>query len=134
MQIIAVETDRGVFGVQVKTFPDKIGDAFDSLMNKIPEGNQRSYYGISWMEGDIIIYYAAAEQKSEGEALRYGAKEFTIRKGNYLVEKITDWMPKVGSIKGVFETLMKDPRIDTTSPAVEWYKSDQEMWCMMRLK
>jgi hypothetical protein len=131
---IRIETDRKVFGFQVKTFPEKVSEAFDELMQKIPQGNQRSYYGISWMEGDVICYYAAAEQKSEGEASLYGAREFTLRKGDYLVETLNDWMLKVDSIKDIFERMLKDTRLDQTSPAVEWYKSDREMWCMVRLK
>jgi hypothetical protein len=134
MMIVAIETDRKVFGEQVKTFPDKISEAFNSLMQKIPGGNQRSYYGISWIEDGVIQYYAAAEQKSEGEALLYGAREFTLRGGDYLIETLNDWMLKVDSIKGIFEIMMEDSRIDTTSPAIEWYKSDKEMWCMMRLQ
>ncbi|HEY0652295.1 MAG TPA: hypothetical protein VGD65_04165 [Chryseosolibacter sp.] len=134
MERIEIEADRKAFGFQVTTFPGKVSDAFDALMHKIPHGGQRSYYGISWMEGDTIVYYAAAEQKSVDEPKLYGAREFTIQRGTYLVEKISDWMPKVGLIKGIFETMMKDPQLDLTSPAIEWYRSDDEMWCMMRLK
>jgi hypothetical protein len=103
-------------------------------MNQIPEGNKRSYYGISWMENDSVVYYAAAEQKSDGEARKFNAREFRIEKGNYLREVITDWMPKVASIKDIFDRMMKDPRTDLTKPAIEWYKSDEEMWCMMKIR
>ena len=42
------QEDITVFGVRVETFPDGIKEAFDSLMSIF--GNNRSYYGISWMD------------------------------------------------------------------------------------
>jgi hypothetical protein len=134
MNTTTIDSDRKVFGFQVKNFPDKIGEAFDELMNKLPDGKQRTYYGVSWMEGNDVIYYTAVEQKSEGEAETFGAKKFTIGKGEYLAETIPDWMPKVGSIKDVFGKMMSDPRTDLTKPCIEWYKSDKEMICLMKLK
>jgi hypothetical protein len=134
MEIIQINHDKKVFGFQVKTFPNKIGEAFDALMQQIPEGDKRSYYGISWIEHTTIIYYAAAEQKSDDEAQKFNAREFTIGKGNYLREVLTDWMPKVGQIKEIFDEMLKDPRVDLTKPAIEWYKSDSEMWCMMKIR
>jgi hypothetical protein len=134
MEVIQIDKDKKVFGLQVKTFPDKIGEAFDVLMQQIPEGDKRSYYGISWMENNAIIYYAAAEQKSDGEAQKFNATEFTIGEGSYLREVLTDWMPKVGQIKEIFDEILKDPRVDLTKPAIEWYKSDAEMWCIMKIR
>lgn len=133
MKVIRLEKARKVFGLQVKTFPEKVGEAFDILSKQIPNGLERSYYGISWIEGTTIVYYAAAEQKEEGEAAKYNAREFTIDSGNYLCEELFEWMKKTESIKDIFERMMSDPRVDKTKPAVEWYKSDQEMWCMIKI-
>lgn len=134
MEVIRIDTDKKVFGLRVKTFPEKIGEAFDALMKQIPEGDHRSYYGVSWMENNAVVYYAAAEQKYVDEAQKFNATEFTIGKGNYLREVLLEWMLKVGSIKDIFASMMNDPRVDLTQPAIEWYKSDQEMWCMMKLR
>jgi hypothetical protein len=134
MKTLTIDTDRKVFGFQVKTFPSNITEAFDSLMNKLPDGMQRTYYGISWMENDEVIYYTAVEQKSEGEAESHGATVFVIGKGEYLAEIIMDWMPKVGFIKDIFGKMMIDPKADLTKPCIEWYKSDNEMMCLMKIK
>ena len=57
MEIYYQPEDMTVFGVQVKTFPDGIKEAFDGLMGSF--GKSRSYYGISWLdENDNVQYYA----------------------------------------------------------------------------
>ena len=134
MEIIRIDNGKKVFGVRVKTFPNKIGEAFDALRNQIPEGEKRTYYGISWMENNSVVYYVAVEQKDDDEARKFNGREFTIGNGKYIREIVTDWMPKVGSIKDIFTAMMADPGVDLTKPAIEWYKSDQEMWCMMKLR
>ncbi len=134
MDITTLNNETKVFGLQVHTFPENVGEAFDLLMKQISNGDQRSYYGISWMEGNSIVYFAAAEQRELHEASQYSAREFTIPKGKYLREVLKDWMPKVASIKDIFEKMMSDPSIDLTQPAIEWYKSDEEMWCLMKIK
>ena len=134
MKVTRIDKPRKVFGLQVKTFPEKVGDAFDILSKQIPNGLERSYYGISWLEDTRIIYFACAEQEQEGESAKYNAREFSIERGNYLCEVLRDWMPKTDSIKGVFEKMMSDPRIDTSKPAIEWYKSDEEMWCLIKIR
>ena len=134
MKTIRIDKPLKIFGLQVTTFPEKVGDAFDILSKQIPNGLERSYYGISWIEGSQIVYYACTEQNQEGEAVKYNAREFTIVEGNYLCEVLQDWMPKTDSIKGIFEKMMNDPRIDTSKPAIEWYKSDEEMWCLIKIR
>ena len=41
-------------------------------------------------------------------------------------------MKKTDSIKDVFGEMMKDSRVDKTKWAVEWYKNDDEMMCMLK--
>lgn len=134
MKVIRIDKARKVFGLQVKTFPEKVGEAFDILSKQIPNGLERSYFGISWIKDATIVYYAAAEQKEDGEAAQYNAREFTIEAGNYLCEELHDWRKKTDSVKDIFEKMMGDSRIDKSKPAVEWYKSDHEMWCMIKIR
>ncbi|MEP6512402.1 MAG: hypothetical protein ABJA79_00940 [Parafilimonas sp.] len=42
-----LKDDIKVFGVEVKNFPEGIGEAFDKLVNMLAEGLERSFYGIS---------------------------------------------------------------------------------------
>ena len=48
METIHLEQEVKVFGVQVKTFPMGIGEAFDQLIKMLPGGFSRSFYGQQW--------------------------------------------------------------------------------------
>ena len=123
--------DLTVFGVQVKSFPNGVGEAFGQLEKTF--GTDRAYYGLSWFnENEEIIYYAGAQGISKGEANTTDYEIFTIPKGNYRTETITNWMSKTDSIKDVFHRLMGDNRPSKTMPCIEWYKSDDEMLCMVK--
>jgi len=122
-----------VFGVQVKTFPMGIGEAFEKLAGAIPEGRNRPYYGFSWMEKDgSIIYYAVAAERFPGEAVLYSYHIMEIEKGEYMTVTVKDWQSKTDKLKGIFHDLMEDKKTDNTKPCIEWYKSHDEMLCMMK--
>ncbi len=69
MEIYHQQENISVFGVHIKTFPKGIKEAFDSLMNTF--GNNRPYYGISWLdENDRVEYYAMLPEAFEGFVIR----------------------------------------------------------------
>ncbi|MBO9571537.1 MAG: hypothetical protein J7497_04930, partial [Chitinophagaceae bacterium] len=120
---------------KVDTFPLGIKEAFTELMNIVPDGNKRAYYALSWFdENGKIIYIAAVKESYSGEGKIYNLDNYTINKGEYLAANIQDWMLKTDSIGKVFHDLMKEPGVDFTKPCVEWYKSDKEMMCLVKLK
>lgn len=121
-----------VFGTQVKTFPEGIGEAFHNLIEMLPDGKNRSYYGISEFNNGRMVYYAAAEETFTGEAKKYNCETYTIEKGNYLTVAIHDWRSKTDSIKDVFGALLQNHSADKTKPCVEWYKNDDQMLCMVK--
>jgi predicted transcriptional regulator YdeE len=99
----------------------------------LPGGFDRSYYGISYMSTDgKMIYIAAAIEKQEGEAEMYNCERFTIEKGEYMAITVNDWRNKTDCIKDVFHEIIMDSRADKTKPAIEWYKDDKEMVCMVK--
>ena len=127
--------DLKVFGLQVKTFPDGIGQAFDALVQTIPGGFDRPYYGIAHMTADgQLIYNATALEKQPGEPEKYGYERYFIEKGNYLTITVNEWRSQIACIKDVFHTIMQDERADKTKPCIEWYKNDKEMLCMVKMK
>lgn len=134
MDTYNLKDDKKVFGIRVTTFPIGIGEAFEALAQKISEGYDRAYYGLSQISNDQIIYIAAAEEKYEGEAKKYNYEAYTIEKGNYLIVIVRDWRKKINHIKDVFDEIMQDSNYDTTRPCIEWYKDDEEMWCMVKSK
>lgn len=133
MEKVILENAVPVFGVQVKTFPAGIGEAFDWLVSVIPGGFSRSYYGISYMDANgAIVYFATALEKEPGEAEQYHCSRFIIETGEYLGVTVNQWRNKTACIKDVFHDIMNDQRADKTKPAVEWYKNDDEMVCMIK--
>jgi len=134
MNIHHIPHNVKVFGNEVKTFPQGISEAFDKLVQMLPEKDGRPYYGISWCEGNNITYIAAAEQQQQGEAKKYGCKTYTVEKGDYLSIPVYDWLSKTATIKNVFEEIIKDSRADNKQPAIEIYKNDTEMLCMVKMR
>jgi len=133
MEKIILDNDINVFGTQVKTFPTGIGEAFDKLVKMLPGGFDRSFYGISFMEpGGKMVYIAAAEEREPGEAEKYNCEKFVVEKGSYTAEKITWWRQQTNCIKDAFHRIMQEKNVDAAKPAVEWYKSEEEMFCMVK--
>ena len=134
METLVIRKNIEAFGFQVKTFPEGIGEAFDSLIEMVPERLNRSYYGISYMAPDNkAVYIAAVEEKNKGEAERNKCERFTIEQGKYLAVSVKDWRKKTDTIKDVFHEMMNEKNIDHSKPCVEWYKNDDEMLCMLKL-
>jgi len=134
MEKIVLNSDLKVFGVEVKTFPAGIGEAFMELIKKTGDAaGERNYYGVSSMiEEGKMIYKALAEEKFVGEAEKYNYKESIIEKGEYLSETLKNWRSKTDCIKDIFYEMVKDERVDKKKPCVEWYKNDDEMLCMVK--
>lgn len=134
MEKYSITSDIPVFGLQVKTFPSGIGEAFDELIKKTGDcAGARAYYGISEFKDGNMVYYATAEEKIEHEAEKYNYEKLKIEKGEYLTSTVIDWQKKTECIKDVFYEIIQDPRVNKTKPAIEWYKSDTEMMCLVKM-
>jgi len=133
MERLQLNHNITVMGFQVKTFPDRIGEAFNSLIQKIPDGPDRPCYGISYVADDKIVYLAAIAEKTKGEATKYGYENYTIRKGEYQTTTVHDWLSKTATIKDVFQAMLPDKCPTREMPCIEWYKSNEEMLCMVPL-
>ena len=134
MERYKLKNDINVFGFEVKTFPEGIGEAFESLVKKVPEGLGLDYYGISFRGSDNrMVYLATAIEKGHGEAEKYQCHRYTIEKGDYATETVWDWRKKTDKIKSVFEKLFESTQGISAGPCVEWYKDEKEMLCMVKL-
>ena len=132
MEIYRQETEIRLMGIRVKGFPLGIKEAFDSLGKNL--GTNRAYYGISWMgEKGEIIYFAMAEELIPGENQAHQYDLLTIEKGDYHVEVIHDWLSKTHLIKDVFHRMTLGLTPNKNHPCIEWYKSDEEMLCMIKV-
>jgi len=136
MEKLTFDSDIKVFGINVKTFPAGIGAAFDELISKTGDGaGARDYYGISYLDSNgKVVYKAVAAEQMQGEAEKYGYAESTIEKGEYFFRTLKNWQTQTDCIKDIFHEMMEDKNADTTKPCVEWYKSDDEMLCLVKSK
>ena len=132
MELYQQTEDLTVIGVQVESFPNGIKEAFGSLMKTF--GSDRAYYGVSWMdENDSVKYYAMAREAFPGEGKPYNYESLTIEKGEYQTEAIHNWLSNIDCIKDVFHNLMANNKPAKNHPCIEWYKSDEEMLCMVKV-
>jgi predicted transcriptional regulator YdeE len=131
MKVYEQTEDIVVIGIEVKTFPLGVKEAFGSLMKTL--GGDRAYYGISWMDDDDNVkYYAMASEAFPGEGKPHNYESLTIGKGKYKAEALHDWMSKTDCIKDIFHDLMGNDKPNKKHPCIEWYQSDADMLCMIR--
>jgi len=129
-----LEKDISVMYVEADSFPLGIKAAFEKLEEVIPGKEERTFFGISHADkSGKIIYKAAAWEKYEGEGESYGLEIFRIGKGVYVGELISDYKNNISLIGNTFQKLLKDPRLDTDSYCLEWYKGCDDVLCLVKL-
>ena len=134
METIAIDKDIKVFYVTATSFPDGIMEAHQKLHSRVPFSTNRRYFGISRPENGVIVYKAAAEEINRGDAEKYNCDSLTLKKGNYISVTIHDYMKDISSIGKTFQKILSDPNIDSEGYCVEWYLSQKDVRCMVRLK
>jgi hypothetical protein len=135
METYFIEKDIPLIGRPVASFPAGIAEMFEELMNLLPDGRNRNWFGLSKMaDQGKILYIAAAEERAPNEASLFECQSLTIEKGTYLSAKVQDWTQKTDCIKDIFAEMMMDPRFDASKYCVEWYQNDRELLCLLSIK
>jgi hypothetical protein len=135
MEKFQVKEDINTFGVHVTTFPAGVGEAFEKLSKELENGMHRPWYGISWMDDKgKVVYYANSAEISPNEAAKYKYETLLIEKGEYYCEPVKNWRSNLDCIKDVFHDMMESGKTDSNKPCIEWYKSDDEMLCLIKAK
>lgn len=134
MQNFIIEKDIPVLYVTASSFPDGILPAFQQLHTIVPDAAKRRAFGISRPEdGNKIIYRAGAEEIVEGEAEKLGLGRYIVKKGTYISIDIPDFVKDVPAVGKAFEQLLADTRIDPEGECVEWYMTEKDVKCMVRI-
>jgi len=133
METIILDNDIKVFYVTAKSFPDGIMDAHEALHALVPISTNRKFFGISRPETDAIVYKAAAEEISPGEAKELNLDTVILKNGKYVSVTIKDYVKDIQSIDGAFKELLSSPGLDPQGYCVEWYFNDTDVKCMIRL-
>jgi predicted transcriptional regulator YdeE len=135
MENYVLENDITVFCITATSFPAGVMAAHKELHSLVPFSTERKYFGISRAnEKGEIIYKAAAEELIKGELEKHGLEKVVLKKGNYLSAEIHDYMKDLPSIGKTFQEMISQPTIDPQGWCVEWYLSQEDVRCMVRLK
>lgn len=135
MQTFNLENDIQIFYVTAKSYPEGILAAHQQLHAMVPFSYERKYFGLSRPENNSgIVYRAATEETFEGEAEKYNCETLTINKGQYLSLIISNYRQDLPSIGIAFQKLLSQPNIDPQGYCIEWYISETDVNCLVRLK
>jgi hypothetical protein len=134
MEKIKIENDIKVFYVTAASYPAGIMEAHQSLHSLVPFSYERKYFGLSRPEHNGgIVYRAATEETYDGEAAEYDCETLVIKKGDYISIIVSNYRKDLPSIGIAFQKLLTQPNIDPQGYCVEWYLSEHEVNCMVRL-
>jgi hypothetical protein len=126
--------DIKVFYVKADSFPDGIKAAHNKLHSLVQSADGRRFFGISYPDkAGSIIYKAAAEESTPGEAEKYGCKTFVIKQGDYLSHTIKDWRKDESAIARTFQLMLRDPRVDSNGYCLEVYPNENDIVCLVKL-
>lgn len=129
-----LEKDLHVFCITATSFPNGVLAAHQQLHAYVDYDVKRNYFGISAPDKtSTIIYKSAAEELNKGELSKHHLEEFIIKQGKYIYIDIKDFMKDVNSIGKAFNELISNPDIDPKGCCVEWYLTQNEVRCMVRL-
>lgn len=133
MEKINLENDIRTFCVAADSFPNGVLKAHQTLHSLVPYSNERKYFGLSRMQAGKIEYKAAAEELIPGELSKHGLTDIIIASGSYQSLLVKDFMKDIDSIGAAFNKLIQLPDIDPQGYCIEWYLSDKDVRCMVRV-
>lgn len=135
METYHLEKDIHVYYITATSYPVGILQAHEQMHRYVVYDEKRNYFGISAPDKTgTIIYKSAAEELEKGEFSIHGLPQFVIKKGNYIFIDIKNFMNDIPAIGRAFDKLLLNPNIDPEGYCVEWYLTQNDVRCMVRLK
>ena len=133
MEPYKIESTIIVIIEKAEDFGKGIGEAFVRLAEKLEhKGEKRECYGIVTKEEDGMNYFAAFTELYPGEASEKSLPSFTIASGDYQSIRLEEWNKNILHIGPTFDQILKSGKVDTSSPCIEFYKTEQELLCMVK--
>lgn len=133
MEQITLDQDIKVLYVTASSFPEDILAAHQKLHSMVPFSIERKYFGISRPENGPIVYRAGATELTPDEFEKLHLESLILKKGKYIATDIHDYMKDPQVISKTFRELLATPNIDSQGYCVEWYTSNKDIRCMVRL-
>lgn len=116
--VMGVETTEGVKGAV---------EAFKKLESKLPTLKKRRFYGVLFGNPNAGFYRACVELTKQDDPNLMGLERWTIPGGKYARAKIKNWEENTSLIGPTFSEMAKKYRLDETRPAIEFYRSQEEL-------
>ena len=133
MEPYKIESTIIVIIEKAEDFGKGIGEAFVRLAEKLEhKGEKRECYGIVTKEEDGMNYFAAFTELYPGEASEKSLPSFTIASGDYQSIRLDEWNKNILHIGPTFDQILKSGKVDTSAPCIEFYKTEQELLCMVK--
>jgi hypothetical protein len=128
-----IKNDIEVIFEVAKDFGQDIAQSYVRLAEKIGHsGEKRDCYGLVVKTDKGIEYRGGFTSLSSTEAKEIAIPSFTIPSGNYFSILIENWNQKLLEIGPTFDQILKSGKVDTSSPCIEFYKTNKELICMVR--
>ena len=140
MEKFILEKDIHLACIRANSFPAGIAEAQEKLQRLFDPQYGHSYYGVSYLYDDDILYLAGVEIENESAVMSPECERYTLQKGNYIMVFIPQFRNHLHRIKDAFETLLSDPQIDPKGccaemylPAAKGFQTATDIRCMVRL-
>lgn len=133
MKEAELKEDIRLMLVKAKSFPAGVVPAYQEIERAIGNPKGRAFYGISRGDKGGGVLYWAGVRPIDDEENRLGLEKFTVKKGTYITETVTNWRGREHVIGEVFQRLLTDPRLDPNGYCVEEYQDNDDVVCMVKI-
>ena len=134
--VLNIEFWINVFYIEAIDFPTGITESYQKLWEITGFKFDRRFFGISYMwEDSKIRYLASAEELTEWEwEILWADWTFYIKPWNYRYIDLADYRNDIALIKKTFDTLLKEPDIDSNWYCLEMFLNENDLRCLVLLK
>ncbi len=119
-----------VAGDPSRPIPEQSKKAFSVLEGKFASVKGRKFFGV--LVGNE--YRACSSIVDTDETSDLPFPTWTIPGGKYARIRIPDWDKHTDQIGAAFDELYSLPSVDSTRPAVEYYRSQHDLFVMVPIK
>lgn len=119
-----------VAGDPTKPIPEQSKQAFAALEARLTSMKGRRFFGV--LVGNE--YRACSSMIDTDESSDLPHPMWTIPGGKYVRIRIPDWEKHTDQIGAAFDELFSLPSVDPTRPAMEYYRSQHDLFVMVPIK
>jgi hypothetical protein len=107
---------------------------FDLLENNLSTLKKKKFYGLSRLENNELTYLACVKIEDGDNIHAPGLFELNVPRGNYIRERIAEWMENLGQIPFIIDKVSADNLVDPEKYIIEFYRSEKELVLLIPIK